>query len=285
MYPWLVLSYNKIMVSFIRINLVFALLVAFVAPAHAFLTEDQIAGRQKEMASMDLGARIAGWAEAFIGTPYDPDPLGAYVTLKSIVADKSADCMYLTFRSVELAATTTPADAVQAALDKRFLTRGKLAPDGTVLNYDERFQYAMDMISSNKWGSDITAALVPASIIAEVPGSRGYGLVSIIPADAVLLALPGMQSGDIVFFVKKPSRRVVGEIIGHIGIVKREAEEVYLIHASGRKNSQGKPSGIVVKVPFAAYALDMPFKGVLITRLSEKPSRQPAQSVKIKQPN
>ena len=270
------------MVSIIRISVAFALIAVLSTPSHAFLTEGEIARRQKEMASMDIGKRIAGWAEAFIGTSYDTDPLGAYVSERAVVVDDRVDCMYLTFRSVELAASTDPADAVQAALDKRFLTRGELAPDGTVLNYDDRFQYAMDMISSNKWGSDVTGDLVPASTTTVVPGSRGYGPVSIIPADSVLAALPGMQSGDIVFFVKDPARRVVGEIIGHIGIITREADGVYLIHASGRKNSEGSPSGHVVKVPLAAYARLMPFKGVVITRFPERPSHQAGQSVRMK---
>ena len=163
------------MVFIVRISAAFALLMALSTPSHAFLTEGQIARRQKEMASMDIGKRIAGWAEAFIGTSYDTDPLGAYVSERAVVVDDRVDCMYLTFRSVELAASTDPADAVQAALDKRFLTRGELAPDGTVLNYDDRFQYAMDMISSNKWGSDVTGDLVPASTTTVVPGSRGNG--------------------------------------------------------------------------------------------------------------
>jgi len=29
-----------------------------------------------------------------------------------------------------------------------------------------------------------------------------------------------LKSGDIVFFVKKPEKREVGEIIGHIGIIR-----------------------------------------------------------------
>ncbi len=242
------------------------LLATLSTPSPAFLPDSQIALRQQEMASMPIGERIARWAEAFLGTPYDTDPLGAYVSSNAIVADMSVDCMYLTFRAVELAGTTAPADAVQAALDKRFLTRGELAPDGRVLNYDERFQYAMDMISSGKWGTVVTERLLPEAGTEEVPGDRGYGPVRIIPPNAIGSALSGMQSGDIVYFVKDPARRVVGEIVGHIGILVREADEVYLIHASGRKSREGKPSGSVVKLPLAEYSRTMPFAGIIVTR-------------------
>ena len=89
--------------------------------------------------------RIAFWAERFIGTPYDRDPQGAYVTRTQILADDEADCMYLTFRAVELVLSRSPEEAVQVALEKRFHTRGILR-DGRVLNYDDRFQYGEDMI-------------------------------------------------------------------------------------------------------------------------------------------
>lgn len=257
------------MSSIVRIIAAFALLAALSTPSHAFLTSDEIATRQKEMASMRLGARIAGWAEAFIGTSYDTDPLGAYVSERAVVVDSSADCMYLTFRSVELASTESPGDAVRAALNMRFITRGKLGPDGKVLNYDERYQYAMDMIKSGKWGKDITTSLLPEKEIIEVPGDRHHGPVSIIPKNAVNRTLSGLQSGDIVFFIKEPSRRVVGEIVGHIGIIADLDDAVFLIHASGRKNKDGRPSGQVVKVPITAYAKKMPFIGVVITRFTE----------------
>jgi len=34
-----------------------------------------------------------------------------------------------------------------------------------------------------------------------------------------------LKSGDIVFFVKKPEKRKVGEIIGHIGIIRVEKSQ------------------------------------------------------------
>ncbi|KKL19034.1 hypothetical protein LCGC14_2469540, partial [marine sediment metagenome] len=117
--------------------------------------------------------------------------------------------------------------------------------------------------ASGKGGRDFTAGLGATS---QVPGDRDHGQVLMLPAGEVSNALKALRSGDIVFFIKDPARRVVGEIVGHIGILKLEAGEVFLIHASGKKSRQGKRGGQVVKLPFAKYAEDMPFKGVIITR-------------------
>lgn len=234
------------------------LILALSAPASAFMDNARIAALQKELQALPLGERIARWAEEFVGTPYDPDPLGEYVTKKTIVADGRVDCMYHTFRSVELALSLTPAEAVEAALEKRFKTRGVLS-GGEVANYDERFQYAMDMLASGKWGTDITRQLASTE---QIPGARGFGAVHIIPALLVPEAEKGLTSGDIVFFVKDPQKRAVGEIIGHIGIVKRDESGVWLIHASGRKNRGGE----VRKILLGDYTKSMPFVGIKVSR-------------------
>jgi len=67
------------------------------------------------------------------------------------VADERVDCMYLTFRAVELALSYSPEEAVQIALEKRFHSKGVLK-DGQIMNYDDRFEYGEDMIESGKWG-------------------------------------------------------------------------------------------------------------------------------------
>ncbi len=69
----------------------------------AAMTADDILLAQARLAKLPLDKRIAYWAGRFIGTPYDTDPLGLYVRTNRIVADEKVDCMYLTFRSVELA--------------------------------------------------------------------------------------------------------------------------------------------------------------------------------------
>ena len=236
-----------------------ALLLAAPAGAVEF-TQAGIAREQARLSSSPVGERIAYWAERFVGTPYDPDPLGAYVTRRAIVADDAVDCMYHTFRSVELALTDTPQQALQTALGIRFKSQGVLGTDGAVTNYDERFQYAIDMLRSGKWGRDITPGLRGA---AEIEGSRGHEGVWMLPRDAVAPEAQAFKSGDIVYFVKEPDRRVVGEIIGHIGILSQEGASLYLIHASGIK----RRGGLVKKVLFLDYVREMPFAGIIVGRI------------------
>lgn len=235
-----------------------ALVMVLAAPASAFMSDSEIAAFQRETAGLPVGERIALWAEKFVGTPYDPDPLGEYVTRRAIVADDRVDCMYLTFRAVELALGGSPLGAEEEALEKRFITRG-VVEGGKVLNYEDRFQYASDMIASGKWGREITASL-PGST--EMEGSRGYEKVPVVPASQAARSAALLKSGDVVYFVKDPARRVADEIIGHIGIIKREGGSVYLIHASGRKKHGGK----VRKELFADYLSSMPFAGIRVSR-------------------
>jgi len=204
-----------------------------------------------------VGERIAFWAERFVGTPYDKDPMGEYVTRAVIVADERVDCMYLTFRAVELALSRTGEEAIQVALGKRFHSKGILK-DGRVVNYEDRFEYGEDMIFSGRWGREITSEV---GRTVRIKGSRGRDLVEILPSEHLLKDLRKLKSGDILFFVKKPEDRKVEEIIGHIGIVK-VAREVYLIHASGTKGKGGE----VKKVLLKDYILKMDFIGAKITR-------------------
>jgi hypothetical protein len=226
------------------------------------LSDSEIAGIQKSLRGKAVGERIASWAERFVGTPYDEDPQGLYVTRAAIVADEKMDCMYLTFRSVELALSGAPEEAVQIALEKRFHTRGRLQ-DGKVLNYEDRYEYGEDMVASGKWGKEITAALGP---LKRIEGTRGKDHWKILPAKQIPGRLKRLKSGDLIFFIKDPKKRTVGESVGHIGIVKVEEKtgkkSVYLIHASGSKNK----GGAVRKVLLRDYVVKMPFVGVQVTR-------------------
>ncbi len=226
------------------------------------LSDSEIARIQKSFRGKPVGERIASWAERFVGTPYDEDPQGLYVTRAAIVADEKMDCMYLTFRSVELALSDAPEEAVQIALEKRFHTRGRLQ-DGKVLNYEDRYEYGEDMVASGKWGKEITAALGP---LKRIEGTRGKDHWKILPAKQVPGRLKRLKSGDLIFFIKDPKKRTVGESVGHLGIVKVEEKagkkSVYLIHASGSKNK----SGAVRKVLLRDYIVKMPFVGVQVTR-------------------
>jgi hypothetical protein len=249
------------------------LLKAFLIPLIFFLslqpcfafTDEEIQKFQSLLKDKPIGERIAFWAEKFIGVPYDTDPLGEYVSRATMVADERVDCMYLTFRAVELALSHSPEGAIQIALEKRFHSKGVLK-DGRVMNYDDRFEYGEDMIESGKWGKDITSEI---GRITKIKGSRGRNFVEILLSNELLNGMKRLKSGDIIFFVKKPEKRKVGEIVGHIGIIKVEKSQkeegkggVYLIHASGIKQK----GGAVKKVLLKEYLSKMLFVGVRITR-------------------
>lgn len=221
------------------------------------LTGGEIPHLQDSLKDRPVGERIAAWAEKFVGTPYDQDPAGEYVTKAAIVADERVDCMYLTFRAVELALSRNPEGAVRVALEKRFHSRGKLK-GGRVLNYEDRFEYGEDMIASGKWGREITSALGRAE---QMEGSRGKPFVEMLSPAEMLRGMGRLRSGDLLYFIKKPQDRKAGEIVGHIGIVKVE-QEVFLIHAGGTKSGGGE----VKKVLLTEYLGKMPFSGVKITR-------------------
>jgi hypothetical protein len=237
----------------------FLALILLPAVTAAFMPDNEVAVLQKSTAGWDAGERIAFWAEQFIDVPYDTDPLGDYVRSNRIVADERVDCMYLAFRSVELALGKDPAESVAVALEKRFHRKGVIEA-GKVGNYDDRFRYGEDMIESGKWGREITPELGPT---VTVKGKEGRERISMIPKQEILQVLEKFKNGDIVFFVKALEKRVGEEIIGHIGIIKREQDSVYLISAFGQKNKGGK----VKKVLFSAYSAEMPFIGIKVTRL------------------
>src|SRR4030042_1019716 len=241
------------------LSLIFLFFLFFPPPPPVCfaLTDEEIKKFQSLLKAQPVGERIAFWAERFVGTPYDPDSMGEYVTRATIVADERVDCMYLTFRAVELALSNTPEGAIEISLDRRFHTKGILK-EGRVVNYHDRFEYGEDMIFSGRWGREITSE---AGKTMRIKGSRGRDFVEILPSEHLLKGLRKLKSGDILFFVKKPEDRKEEEIIGHIGIVKVE-QEVYLIHASGTKGNGGE----VKKVLLKEYLLKMPFIGAKIAR-------------------
>ncbi len=247
-----------------KILLILLVFFLFLQPCFGF-TDEEIQKFQTLSVDKPVGEKIAFWAEKFVGVPYDTDPLGEYVSKATIVADERVDCMYLTFRAVELALSRTPEEAMQIALDKRFHSKGVLK-DGRVMNYDDRFEYGEDMVESGKWGKEVTSEV---GKIMKIKGSRGKDFVEILPPGTLLKEMKNLESGDIVFFMKRPEARMKGEIVGHIGILKVEkspksggGRDIYLIHASGMKER----GGAVKKVLFKEYLSKMPFAGVKITR-------------------
>ncbi len=255
---------RPISISFQWFKFLFPLLVSFsfFAQPGWTISNEEIRLKQDELQGKPVGERIAFWAERFIGTPYDEDPDGDYVTRAVIEADERVDCMYLTFRSAELALSQTPEEAVQIALQKRFHSRGILK-DGKVMNYEDRFAYGEDMIESGKWGEDITARV---GRTVRIKGSRERNFYEILFPVEVMRGMEKLRDGDLLFFMKFPEKRIVGEGVGHMGIVKIEEssgkKEVFMIHASGQKSK----GGAVKKVLLREYVSKMPFIGVKITR-------------------
>ncbi|MBA4348769.1 MAG: hypothetical protein C0415_02120 [Thermodesulfovibrio sp.] len=243
----------------------------FISVSYA-LTDEQISIYQAELKGKTAGEKIAFWAESFLGTPYDKDPLGEYVSKATITADERVDCMYLTFRSVELALSNTPEEAIQTALDRRFHSMG-IIKDGRVLNYSDRFDYGEDMIYSGKWGREITSEI---GRTIRIKGSRGKDFFDVLTYEELMRRINRLESGDIIFFAEHPDKRTTDAIIKHMGIIKievrrhpsakggakSEVREVYLIHASGLK---GK-GGVVKKVLLKNYLNSTSFAGVKVTR-------------------
>lgn len=228
--------------------------------AQSFVIRDveynQLSGGLKDMS---IGDRIAFWAEQFVGNPYDKDPIGEYVSRAVIEADERVDCMYLTFRAAELAFSSSYHQAVENALYLRFHSKGVLDENGKVVNYDDRFQYGIDMVRSGKWGKDVTAVIGKTR---SIPGERGIDRIEIVDRASAVRSVERIRNGDIIFFVKDPSKRKVGEIIGHIGIASVSRAGTFLIHASGVKNKDG----MVKKVDLGKYFETMPFAGIVVTR-------------------
>ncbi len=115
------------------------------------------------------------------------------------------------------------------------------------------------MIDSGRWGAEITSGLGQTEVM---PGIRGRETVAFLTGEGALKGLVLLKSGDIVFFVNPPDKMPEAGIIGHMGIIRREKDAVYLIHASGRKNYSGK----VKKVLFRDYLQAMPFVGIRVSR-------------------
>ncbi|KAF0180304.1 MAG: hypothetical protein FD164_1841 [Nitrospirae bacterium] len=223
------------------------------------MSDAEVASLQGAAAALPAGERIAFWADRFVATPYDPDPVGEYVRRSLIVADDRVDCMYHLFRSVELAFSANPAEAVQVALEKRFHGRGVLK-DGFVVNYEDRFAYGEDMVFSGKWGDLISADIGPVS---RMKGSRGIPHIEYIPKRGAVV-YEKLRPGDLIFFVHPVHKRTRDEIVGHAGIISIDEQSggVQLIHAGGLK---GK-GGAVRKVLLKTYRASMPFAGFMITR-------------------
>jgi len=205
-----------------------------------------------------IGEKITQCANKFIGTPYDTNPIGEYVFRNVIIYDEKVDCMYFVFRCTEIAFSNKESSPEQIALSQRFHTIGIIS-NGFVVNYQDRFSYADDMVLSSKWGVDISDKI---GHISQIEGTRGISFFNFVAKNDV--RLENFQNGDIIFFVKSKKDRVVGEIIGHLGFIEIEDGNVYLIHASGLKKPE--TNGSVKKVLLADFLEKTKFIGVVVKR-------------------
>ena len=188
--------------------------------------------------------------------------------------------MYLVFRVIELAvANGDEQKAINFALDNRFHTKGKLDTDGKVMNYGERYQYSEDVIADGKFGKSIFTN----NEMQEIQGERMHTKWFQLPIEDVInnvviknynfnqtnkRIFDRIKTGDVVFFIRKKELRKVGEIIAHLGILEKTKNgNVYVIHASGKKDPEWKDAG-VVRVRLDKYLKNKinKFAGVYITR-------------------
>ena len=219
----------------------------------------------------ELGDKIAKYANSFVGTPYDRIPIGLYVQSRKLIIDDEIDCMYLVFRSVPLAlADGDNKKAFDIACDMMFHDKCKLDKDGLVTNYENRFDYSEDMISSGKWGKSIYAD----NEMSVMTGSRHYKQFYYIKSQDFINSKKlqqRVQSGDILFLFKFPEKRSKSqEAIGHLGILEVDDKgEIYFIHASGNKRFD-LPQGKVMKVKLTDYLQEKKAKwaGIYITRIA-----------------
>lgn len=218
--------------------------------------------------SGELGNKIAKYANSFIGTPYDRIPIGLYVQSRKLIIDDEIDCMYLVFRSVPLAlADGDNKKAAEIACDKMFHDKCKLDKDNLVTNYENRFDYSEDMISSGKWGESIYTN----NEMSVMAGSRHYKQFHYIKSQDFINSKKlqqRVQNGDILFLFKFPEKRSKSqEAIGHLGIVEVQNGAIYFIHASGNKRFD-IPQGKVMKVKLTDYLQEKKAKwaGIYITR-------------------
>lgn len=230
--------------------------------------------------SRPVGERIAGWAGYFYHRGDARYLFGlaeeGYVGQGRLVDDFHTDCVLLFYRATELGRSSSAIEAVQFAFGTRFYgaTLEEVVSDEGRVDYDSpvHLDYTVDIVRSGIWGRDISATL--GETVADAAGTDRYppGSLQFVPKKNVRWAQ--WLDGDIVYFVTDETTpagrktREVGAIIGHLGIVKVEGGQVYLIHAASKGLEGLYEGGRIVKVPLKAYLGRVEtFKGILATRI------------------
>ncbi len=241
-----------------------------------------IDAQMREVADLSLGERIAAWADLFHrrGDANYRFGLGdgGYVEEGRLVNDFSTDCILFLYRTTELGRTTSAREAVDFAYGTRFAgasLEGAVQADGRV-DYDDpvHLDYSIDMIRSGIWGQEITPQLGETE--RDLSGTTRYpaGTVKYVPK--ANLTYGALRSGDLIFFVtdektKKGAQvREHDAVIGHVGVIKVEEGQPYLIHPASAALPGVYEGGKLVKVLLKTY-LDRveSFKGVAVTRIQD----------------
>jgi hypothetical protein len=246
------------------------------------LPSEEIDSLMSVVQGKPVGERIAFWADTFYKDSrarylFGLDP-GGYVTDGRIVDDFATDCVLFLYRTTELGRSSSAREAVQFAFGTRFFgasVDAAILPDGKVqYDHPSHLDYSEDILKSGIWGKDVTASIGP---VQADPGSDRFppGSFSYVPKEKVNFG--ALASGDIIFFVTDEksakgtdSRSGKGGLIGHIGIIAREGEEPYLIHAAKTPLIGFYEGGKIEKIPLKTY-LDRidSFKGIAVARIEE----------------
>lgn len=233
-----------------------------------------------QLRTLSLGGRVAAWAD-YLWRRGDATYIfglkpGGYVHEGRLVDDFSTDCILFFYRTTELGRSSSALEAVQFAYGTRFHAASleEVVSEQGQVDYDSpvHLDYSIDIIRSGIWGKDVTETLGKAE--PDKAGSARYepGSVRYIPSKKV--DLKSLRDGDVLFFVTDESMqtgkklRDSGAIIGHVGIVRIEDGEVYLIHPAAKPLKGIYEGGKVVKVPLQTYLKRVEtFKGIMATRI------------------
>ncbi len=265
-----------------RIMALYEKMVKFNLESDHAVPSGEIDARMAEMTALEMGDRIAAWAEYFRQRGdarylYGRDP-GGYVIEGRLVDDFATDCVLFFCRVTELGRSTNALEAVQFAFGTRFLAGSleQIVNDEGRVDYDNpvHLDYTEDMIRSGVWGKDVTAQVGPAR--PDQAGSARYepGSFSFIPTADIDYAK--IRSGDILFFVSNEASpagqavRASGAVIGHVGIARVEGGEVQLIHPAAKPLPGVYAGGRIEKLPLRTYLERVDtFKGIMVTRIEE----------------
>jgi len=264
-------------------------LVARNLDAAVSLPVSLIQNRIAAWRGLPVGERVAHWARLYASRHdnvycFGPKP-GGYTAESLLVQDYKHDCVSLFYRTTELARAASTEDALRIAFRTRFQGADAAqwpSPTGAV-SYDDpaHLDYSEDMLRTGIWGRDVTSEVGAA--VPDATGSSRYppGSYAFIPKGR--LRYKNLRSGDLLYFVldeknekARALREQYGLLVGHQGIVDRDGDTVYLVHAAQSDLPGVYTGNRVVRVPLRTYLARVErFKGVMISRLEEPVQPRP----------